>query len=234
MKDYKPYYPKEIQLNNRLKKIGNPFVVGVWTLPNDIEIPDVNFYHHVIREMFEKKILPERKLYREKSIHHYEEMITQDLSNSNLKIFKKHLNHLKETVDFANVENALPRTLNNQQIIPLERLKSFHTYKNLSEEDWFLTLYWQFNDPPYRLKIDDVERKNLWQNFCEVTGLNVADNVQVLDWIRHLTSYSYESNYDMGWSNYFEDGLEWWGVWCLTVFNPRLRTVSVILASTTD
>ncbi|MOA62241.1 hypothetical protein D3C78_1875990 [compost metagenome] len=36
------------------------------------------------------------------------------------------------------------------------------------------------------------------------------------------------------WSDYFDDGLEWWGVWCLSIWNPKRRTLAVLAASTTD
>ena len=36
------------------------------------------------------------------------------------------------------------------------------------------------------------------------------------------------------WSNYFDDGFEWWGTLCLTVFDKRMGRYAVILASATD
>ena len=36
------------------------------------------------------------------------------------------------------------------------------------------------------------------------------------------------------WSAYFEDGKEWWGIWCFTVWNPRRGTLAAVMASTTD
>ena len=36
------------------------------------------------------------------------------------------------------------------------------------------------------------------------------------------------------WSNYFDDGHEWWGALCLTVFDKRMGRYAVILASATD
>ncbi len=36
------------------------------------------------------------------------------------------------------------------------------------------------------------------------------------------------------WSDYFDDGHEWWGTLCLTVYDPALRRFAVILASATD
>ncbi len=36
------------------------------------------------------------------------------------------------------------------------------------------------------------------------------------------------------WSDYFDEGHEWWGALCLTVYDPSLRRFAVILASATD
>ena len=36
------------------------------------------------------------------------------------------------------------------------------------------------------------------------------------------------------WSNYFDDGHEWWGALCLTVYDKRMGRYAVILASATD
>ena len=42
--------------------------------------------------------------------------------------------------------------------------------------------------------------------------------------------YSWSTN----WSNYFDDGLEWWGAYYWTVFNPGRDTFVVVAASATD
>ncbi|WP_167659284.1 hypothetical protein [Pseudomonas fluorescens] len=34
--------------------------------------------------------------------------------------------------------------------------------------------------------------------------------------------------------DYFDDGPEWWGVWCLSIWNPKRGTLAVLAASTTD
>jgi len=36
------------------------------------------------------------------------------------------------------------------------------------------------------------------------------------------------------WSNYFEDGHEWWGTACWSVYDKKMNRYAVILASTTD
>ena len=36
------------------------------------------------------------------------------------------------------------------------------------------------------------------------------------------------------WSDYFDEGREWWGTLCLTVYDKTLGRFAVILASATD
>ena len=37
-----------------------------------------------------------------------------------------------------------------------------------------------------------------------------------------------------GWSEYFDEGHEWWGTLCLTVYDNSLDRFAVIMASATD
>ena len=50
---------------------------------------------------------------------------------------------------------------------------------------------------------------------------NGTDKIEVLKW-------------STGWSEYFDDGNEWWGTLCLTVYDKSLDRIAVILASATD
>ena len=45
-----------------------------------------------------------------------------------------------------------------------------------------------------------------------------------------LTVYEWTT----GWSNYFDDGREWWGVLCVSAYDRNLRRFVVIMASATD
>ena len=45
-----------------------------------------------------------------------------------------------------------------------------------------------------------------------------------------LTVYEWTT----GWSDYFDDGREWWGTLCLTVYDSRTDRFAVIMASATD
>jgi len=96
---------------------------------------------------------------------------------------------------------------------------------------WFEWLAQAFDDPPYTLQCDDPGlHAELFPRFCACTGLVRGEGIEVLDWVGDPERDPGRSD----WSNYFEDGKEWWGIWCLTVWNPRHRTLAAIAASTTD
>ena len=81
-----------------------------------------------------------------------------------------------------------------------------------------------FIDPPYGSRGDEA----LFAEFCAVIGL--TPNAVVLDWVGDPTLEPERSD----WSNYFDAGKEWWGVWCATIWNPATRTLAAIAASSTD
>ena len=75
------------------------------------------------------------------------------------------------------------------------------------------------------------------EDLLDVLGLDPEQQPQVINWVGNLELDCQAP--DMGphllpWSDYFDEGLEWWGVWCLTVWNPVRRTLSVLAASATD
>ena len=96
---------------------------------------------------------------------------------------------------------------------------------------WFEWFCKAFGDPPYRLAVaDEAERAQLFPRFCACTGLLPGEDIAVLDWVGDPEREPERST----WSGYFDDGKEWWGIWCLTVWNPRHRTLAAIAASQTD
>ena len=84
--------------------------------------------------------------------------------------------------------------------------------------------------------IQPAARRALWADFCEQTGLLPEANISVRDWVRH-NSYNHNGRAQYSrhpLSNYFDAGLEWWGIWCLTIHHPRRQTVAALAASATD
>lgn len=90
-------------------------------------------------------------------------------------------------------------------------------------------LFSSFSDPPHR-HMKDTDAKDLFDRWCQVLGLIPGHLPEVIDWVGNPELEPSRSE----WSNYFEAGKEWWGIWCLTVWNPATRTLGVLAASTTD
>ncbi|SEN52955.1 hypothetical protein SAMN04487857_12055 [Pseudomonas sp. ok272] len=103
-----------------------------------------------------------------------------------------------------------------------------------------LALYGHFREPPYgtEFKSGESEAQALFHEWCDVLGLITNDDIEVINWVKGF-QYKFTSNEEAipgrePWSDYFDSGLEWWGVWCLTIWNPNHRTLSALIASTTD
>ncbi|MDH1262373.1 hypothetical protein [Pseudomonas sp. GD03944] len=113
------------------------------------------------------------------------------------------------TPDFA---QARPTTLNH---IELHELVS---------EDGLLCR--NFRNPPYGTQLQVAD----FREWLQMLRLYPDEELQVLDWVGD----AYEEPQRSAWSDYFDDGKEWWGIWCLTLYNPRRRTLSALAASATD
>lgn len=101
-------------------------------------------------------------------------------------------------------------------------------------------LYEAFCHPPYsaRFKRGESEAQSLYCEWLELLGIEAQDDIVVINWVD-----AYEERWgrldgnmpvERPWGAFFEWGLEWWGIWCLTVWNPRKHTLSVLVASTSD
>lgn len=112
----------------------------------------------------------------------------------------------------VHLDRACPRTLGASEVRAL-------TKKGGALERAFL-------DPPYGTKLE----AKAFSEWAAVLGLLPADGVNVIDWVGNPDEEPGRST----WCDYFDAGKEWWGIWCLTVFNPRCRTLCVLAASTTD
>lgn len=83
-----------------------------------------------------------------------------------------------------------------------------------------------FRNPPYGTQLQVAD----FREWLQVLRLYPDEELQVLDWVGDGDAEPHRSN----WSSYFDDGKEWWGIWCLTLHNPRRRTLSALAASATD
>lgn len=103
-----------------------------------------------------------------------------------------------------------------------------------------LAFYGSFREPPYgtEFKRGELEARALFHEWCQALGLEEQDDVVVINWVKGFKR-EWVDNADAipgreSWSDYFNDGLEWWGVWCLTIWNPKRRILSALIASTSD
>ena len=111
--------------------------------------------------------------------------------------------------------------LDTHFIQPAASLRSCRDYTQaeFDPQNWFVRLYRAFNEPPYGLgSLPEADRRALWADFCE----NSYNHNGRAQYSRHPLS------------NYFDAGLEWWGIWCLTIHHPRRQTVAALAASATD
>ena len=99
-------------------------------------------------------------------------------------------------------------------------------------------LYAAFCDPPYGTRFSDDTPQALFREWLDLLGLEDGTDGVVLSWVDNFNlNWTASDEYDPArepWSDYFDDGLEWWGVWCLSIWNPKRRTLAVVAASTTD
>jgi len=131
------------------------------------------------------------------------------------------------------LESAVATPLNRDEIRSLTLTERTDIFERFA-------LYACFLNPPYRarFKKGKKEAQSVFNEWCELLGLNESDDVSVVNWVEEYST-GIHCNDDSAssvepWSNYFNSGLEWWGVWCLTIWNPKRQTLSALIASTTD
>nr|WP_288497880.1 hypothetical protein [uncultured Pseudomonas sp.] len=83
-----------------------------------------------------------------------------------------------------------------------------------------------FRNPPYGTPLQVAD----FREWLHMLRLYPDEQLQVFDWVGD----AHEDPQRSAWSDYFDDGKEWWGIWCLTLYNPRRRTLSALAASATD
>lgn len=103
-----------------------------------------------------------------------------------------------------------------------------------------LALYGHFREPPYGTQFKEGEpaAQKLFHEWISALGLERVRGVSAINWVKGInTTWINSEDAILGresWSNYFDDGLEWWGIWCMTIWNPERCTISALVASTTD
>ena len=111
---------------------------------------------------------------------------------------------------------AKPNEMKGYQIDSKEFFKLPQEDRMIKENEtrpyWYL-----FLEPPHTNKYnsDDFKRMN------SILFPKGFDHLELIEW-------------NVDWSNYFEDGLEWWGARCVSIYDKELNRFVIIAASSTD
>lgn len=124
--------------------------------------------------------------------------------------YQSHLNALKDTLDKLsiwkfNIELAKGEKISSQELFSLEHKKEELNYRSA------------FLNPPHRNYYNNKD----FMDFNRELFPNGIDDLEVFKW-------------NTDWSDYFDDGHEWWGALCLTIYDKSLSRFIIIMASATD
>ena len=88
---------------------------------------------------------------------------------------------------------------------------------HISTNDFNRPYWFLFLNPPYQTNytINDFIKIN------DLLFPRGKENLEIYDW-------------NVDWSDYFDDGLEWWGARCISIYDKSLNRFVIILASATD
>lgn len=203
-------------LRDTLRRVGSAFEFAVCRVADDVEVVG-EAHHRAVLRLLCDGIAAEFERYRQ-------EAVARDPS-----LAAAFGAGLAFDVDAA---HAAP--LDASAVVAAGRFAPLHRVpytRDPAQVPWFEWFCNAFGDPPYTLAVaDEAERAQLFPRFCACTGLLPGEDIAVLDWVGDPEREPGRST----WSGYFDDGKEWWGIWCLTVWNPRRRTLAAMVASQTD
>ena len=104
-------------------------------------------------------------------------------------------------------------------------------YANMHNDNGRISYAYAFLEPPHGNYVATGKKQGKHRyrdaNVDDFTAINAAlfpegtDELEVFEWTTD-------------WSNYFDDGHEWWGAGCWSVYDRKMNRYVVILASDTD
>ncbi len=108
---------------------------------------------------------------------------------------------------------------------PLNRDERARLMRSDQDDQHTYALYAAFCDPPYGTRFSDDTPQALFSEWLDLLGLEDGTDGVVLSWVDNFNlNWTASDEYDparASWSDYFDDGLEWWGVWCLSILEPQ-------------
>ena len=135
--------------------------------------------------------------------------------------YKGEITHKEALIFFMNKledEIKFEININKMKATRITQEELFQLPNNQINDDIQKRPYWYlFLEPPFRTNYS-------YNDFIKVNNLlfpKGTDNLMILDWT-------------VDWSNYFDDGLEWWGARCISIYDKTLNRIILILASATD
>ena len=142
-------------------------------------------------------------------------IIKSDLDHKEVLLYV--MNKIKDEDDCITIDK---NKMKCKEISPIEFFKLPNDYEKERHklENGYKRPYWfLFLDPPHstKYKIEDFIKIN---NLLFPKG---KDYLEIYDW-------------NVEWSNYFEDGLEWWGAAAISIYDKLLERYIIIFASSTD
>ena len=96
-------------------------------------------------------------------------------------------------------------------------------------EDGKIPYWYAFLEPPYGTGAVIVNGKVI-RNKYGTEDFKRVNHVLFPNGTASLTAYEWTTD----WSDFFDDGHEWWGAACWSVYDSKLDRFAVILASETD
>lgn len=88
---------------------------------------------------------------------------------------------------------------------------------NMNTNDYHRPYWYLFLCPPHGTNYDI----NDFNKINDLLFPKGKEDIKIYDWT-------------VNWSDYFEDGLEWWGARCISIYDKQEKRFILIFASTTD
>ena len=98
-----------------------------------------------------------------------------------------------------------------------KRIEANNFFELLSENNNSKSYRFLFLNPPHGCNYT-IEDFNHINNILFPNGFN---ELEIFEW-------------STDWSNYFDDGLEWWGTMCVSIYDKTMNRYIIIGASATD
>ena len=170
--------------------------------------------------VFEASGLRGLELHRTASLAAFEALrALLERSSFHLTIEPARMSATETTVE-AFLGEARPGTLTSPRAFLEERERELSLHKAFSAdlEPGYLHA---FVDPPYGLRLSPEKVQRIFDTLNEHLFGGFTDDLEIFRW-------------STDWSNFFADGLEWWGAYWWTIHDRTRGIVSVLAASATD